>query len=73
MSIRKFTTFAIDCDYCDAAFADVVEEKWSENVQEAAIRAGWQQSSSEEHICPKCIQARQDALKKSLAAMRCAR
>lgn len=54
MSIRRFTTHAVDCDGpgCHDVFADTCEQS-EDQIIDAAERHGWS-SPGNRHYCPKC-------------------
>lgn len=64
MSIRKLETFVIDCDFCDAVYADVVEVS-AAHIEQFAVRDGWDASESNarfaQHKCSACLEAERDA------------
>lgn len=59
MSLRKFTTFAVDCDSdgCSGCYADVVEIEYAETVEAFALRDGWRRNEDGTHTCPGCLAA----------------
>lgn len=57
MSMRTYTTTAIDCDQCDEVYSDVVDVQ-PYQIEIFAIRDGWHRLCSADgtvrHLCPRC-------------------
>jgi hypothetical protein len=56
MSLRVFTTTAVDCDSCPEVYADTVEVS-EKNIQAFAKRDGWIINLDGTHTCPTCVRA----------------
>ena len=57
MSLRTFTTVAVDCNGCDEVLADVVPV--NERVaKKTAKRLGWTSTEDGRDYCPACSRQR---------------
>jgi hypothetical protein len=57
MSIRIFTTAAVDCDSCHEVYADTVALT-EDQIQAFAKRDGWIINPDDTHTCPGCVRAK---------------